>query len=90
MLHRFWVGADDTAIPSDFCFLVLNICQRPLRRDSILVFEDEYAVVLPEQSIDIFKGTVGSFGIEKVYDRNERCVQNGPDDVKLPVQRLDT
>lgn len=69
---------------------MLDVCQWPLRRNRIFVFEYKNTRILSEKSVDVFKRTVCSFWVEKVDDRYKRCVENSPDDVELPVKVLDT
>ena len=68
---------------------MLNIRQRPFARYGISVGEDENIGILAEQPIDIFKGAVCGFRIEEIDNWDEGSVAKGPNDIELPVQRLD-
>jgi hypothetical protein len=54
-----------------------------------LVFEHEDVVVLHEISVDIFQSPASSFWVEQVDERYESTVEYCPDDVELPVERVD-
>ena len=76
--------------PPYFLTLVLNVLYGSLLRDSILVLEHKYVVVLTEVTIEIFESSASGLRIEEVNSWDESEVEDGPDDVKLPTQSLDT
>lgn len=90
MSHYLWVRTDNTAISSHFRLLVLDIRQWSLLGDGIFVCENKYVIVLAEKSVYIFECAVGCFRVEKVYNGHERGIENSPNDVEFPVERLDT
>jgi hypothetical protein len=54
-----------------------------------LIPEHEDIVVLHEVSVDVFQRPACSFWVEQVYERHKCAVEHCPDDVELPVERID-
>ena len=54
-----------------------------------LISEHEDIVVLHEISVDVFQRPACSFWVEQVYERHKCAVEHCPDDVELPVERID-
>ena len=69
---------------------MLFVGGRPLRRNGIGVFEDEDILVLAEEAVEVFEAAAGRFGIEEVDGGYKGEVEDGPDDVEPPMERLDT
>ena len=67
---------------------MLDVSKRTLGRDSIFILEDQDVLVVSEETVNIFEGAVRGFRVEKVDNRDEGGVKNGPDDIKLPVEGL--
>ena len=45
-------------------------------------------MIVAKHAIDVFEGTIGGFGVEKVDNGDEGGVENCPDDVEFPLQAL--
>ena len=67
---------------------MLDISKRTLGRDSIFVLEDQDILVVSEETVNIFEGAVRGFRVEKIDDWDEGGVEDGPDDIKLPMEGL--
>ncbi len=65
---------------------MLDISKRTLGRDSIFVLEDQDILVVSEETVNIFEGAIRGFRIEKVDDWDEGGVEDGPNDIKLPME----
>ena len=65
---------------------MLNVSKRTLRRDSIFILEDEDVLVVTEETVNIFEGAIRGFGVEKVNDWDEGGVEDGPDNIELPLE----
>lgn len=48
-----------------------------------------YVLVFAEHAVDVLEFAVRGFGVEEVDDGDEGGVEDGPDDVELPLQGLD-
>ena len=68
---------------------MLNVPPRPLARNSIFVPENENALVVTEEAVDVLEGAVGGLGVEEVDDGDKGGVEEGPDDVEFPLEGLD-
>ena len=55
-----------------------------------LVLEYEDIVVIHEVFVDIFERAASCLGIKEIYKRHEESIENGPDDVELPLESPDT
>ena len=51
---------------------------------------EPYVFVLAEHAVDVFESAVGGLGEEEVDNGDEGGVEDGPDDVEFPVERLDS
>lgn len=60
----------------------------PARCDCVFVSEYQDALVVAEESVDVFETSLGCFGIEEINHWHKGEVENGPDDVEFPVQTL--
>lgn len=90
MLLGLRIHPNCTTIPPYLRLLMFDIRQRPLTRNSVFVSENEDVRVLAEEAVNVFEGSVRCFWIEEVDDWHERGVEEGPNYVEFPVQRLDT
>ena len=68
---------------------MLNVSKRTLGRDSIFILKDEDVLVISEETVNIFKGAIRGLGVEKVDNWNEGGVEDGPYNIKLPMEGLD-
>ena len=68
---------------------MLNVSKRTLGRDGIFILEDEDVLVVTEETVNIFEGAIRGFGVEKVDDWDEGSVEDGPNNIKLPMEGLD-
>jgi len=75
---------------SNLVLLTLDVCQRTLSADSVLVTENEHIMVLTEEAVHVFKRSIGCLRIPEVHDRDKAEVENCPDDVELPVDAVDS
>ena len=66
----------------------LDVSKRTLGRDGIFIPEDQDVLVVTEETVNIFQGAVRGFGVEEVDDWNERGVEDGPNNIKLPMEGL--
>ena len=76
------------SVAAYFSLFMLNVSKRTLGRDSIFVLENEDVLVISEETVNIFEGTIRGFGVEKVDDWNEGGVKDGPNNIKLPLEGL--
>lgn len=60
-----------------------------LARRSFFVEANDHVLIQCKVTINIFQPAICRFGIEQVNDRDKKCVQNGPDDIKLPANIVD-
>ena len=67
---------------------MLDVGQRTLGRDSIFIPEDQDVLVVSEETVNIFEGAVRGFRVEEVDNRDKGGVEDGPDDIKLPMEGL--
>ena len=67
---------------------MLDVSKRTLGRYSIFIFENEDVLVISEETVNIFEGAIRGFGVEKVDDRDEGGVEDGPNNIKLPLEGL--
>ena len=67
---------------------MLNVSKRTLRRNGIFILEDQYVLVVSEETVNIFESAIRGFGVEKVDDWDKGGVEDGPNDIKLPVEGL--
>lgn len=88
--HRPVADPDGAAVPPHLALIMLFVGGRPLRRNGIGVFEDEDILVLAEEAVEVFEAAAGRFGIEEVDGGYKGEVEDGPDDVEPPMERLDT
>ena len=66
----------------------LDVSKRTFGRDSIFVPEYQDVLVISEETVNIFQSAVRGFGVEEVDDRDERGIEDGPNDIEFPVERL--
>ena len=45
--------------------------------------------IISEQAVDILERTIGCFRVKEIDDRDERGVEDGPNDIESPLQGLD-
>ena len=67
---------------------MLNVAPRSLRADGLFVPAHDNGVVLAEEAIDIFEGTVGGLWVEEVDYGDKGGVEDCPDDVEFPLEGL--
>ena len=67
---------------------MLDVSKRTLGRDSIFIPEDQNVLVVAEETINVFEGAIRSFGVEEVDDWDERGVEDGPNNIKFPMEGL--
>lgn len=67
---------------------MLNVSKRTFGGDSIFILEDEDVLVISEETVNIFEGAIRGLGVEKVDDWNEGGVEDGPYNIKLPLEGL--
>jgi hypothetical protein len=78
-----------TRISPHLLNFLLCIPLRPLRRNGIRVLENENILILGEEAIEIFESAVRGFRVEKVDYGDKGGIEDGPDDVEFPLQRID-
>jgi hypothetical protein len=90
--HTSSLSITDAALMHTAHDLVLkvNVLLWSSGADGVLVAEDENVVVLTEQTVDILESSTGCLWVEEVDDWNEGGVEDGPDDVELPLEVLNT
>lgn len=66
--------------------LEINVLLWSLAAGGILILVDKDVMVLTEETIDILKSTTGSFRVKEIYNRDERGVEDSPDDIELPAK----
>lgn len=47
-------------------------------------------MVLAEEPVHVFEGSVRGLRVEEVDDGEERCVEDDPNDIEPPAESLDT
>lgn len=89
LLHHLRIRRHDTTIPPDLILLMLHILPRPLLTNGIFIPAHNNLIILAEKAIDILERPARRLRVEEVDDGHERRVEDGPDDVEFPLQRLD-
>ena len=80
---------DNAAVAVNLPLFMLDVRLRPLALPSIRVRVHKDILVVSEESVDIFKSSVGGFRVEEIDDGDETEIEDGPDDIELPMQALD-
>ena len=86
--HCLRISRYHATVAPDLILLVLNVRCRALGRCGSLVLKDNDILIFAEESINILKGTRRCLGIKKIYYRNERGVEDCPDDIEFPPKGL--
>lgn len=68
---------------------MLDVGKRTLGRDRVFILEDEDVPVVTEETVNIFEGAIRGFGVEKVDYWDEGGIEDGPNNIELPLKGLD-
>lgn len=80
----------DRALPPDFLLLPLNKLNGSFGRRSSLVPKNQNSRLSAEVTVQVLKSTACCFWVEEVDNRDKAKVKDGPNNVELPPQVLDS